>query len=113
VYAVLFGDGDEPQGWLRGGEALSAAWLTATTLGVSVVPLSGVIEVTHTRQTLRRLLAGLGDPYLVLRLGVAHPEPGECGRTPRLPAALVIDTSAVPLGQSSARPGPSRDAVRP
>jgi nitroreductase len=48
VYALLFGDADGPASWLCSGEALSAAWLTATTLGVSVVPLSDVVEVLYT-----------------------------------------------------------------
>lgn len=95
VYALLFGDEDEPDSWLRAGEALSAAWLTATRLGVSVVPLSGVVEVPGTRQTLRRLLAGLGFPYLVLRLGVADPAHAGPAHTPRLAVAQVVDTSAV------------------
>jgi nitroreductase len=84
VYALLFGDADEPVHWLRTGEALSAAWLTATALGVSVVPLSHVIEVIRTRLTLRRLINGLGSPHLVLRLGVADPEHAEHIQTPRL-----------------------------
>jgi hypothetical protein len=84
VYAVLFGAADDSVSWLRSGEALSAAWLTATTLGVSVVPLSDVVEVTYTRQTLRHLLAGLGCPHLVLRLGIADPEPAGYVHTPRL-----------------------------
>ncbi|MBF9131310.1 nitroreductase [Plantactinospora sp. S1510] len=92
VYAVLYGDGDDPRDWLRAGEALSAGWLRATELGVSVVPLSGVIEVASTRQTLRVLLAGLGHPYLVLRLGIAAPEHAGPPHTPRLPTAQVIDT---------------------
>lgn len=95
VYAILFGDEDEPDSWLRAGEALSAAWLTATRLGVSVVPLSGVVEVAGTRQTLRHLLAGLGFPYLVLRLGLADPAHAGPTHTPRLPTAQVVDTSAV------------------
>jgi nitroreductase len=94
VYALLFGEADEPVSWLRAGEALSAAWLTATTLGVSVVPLSDVIEVVHTRQTLRRLIAGIGYPHLVLRLGVADPEQTGYLHTPRLAHAQVIHTSA-------------------
>jgi hypothetical protein len=82
---------------LRAGEALSAAWLTATTIGVSVVPLSGVVEFAGTWHTLRRLLAGLGHPYLALRLGIANPEEHEPPpRTPRLPVAQVVDDSAVP-----------------
>ncbi|SCL31256.1 Acg family FMN-binding oxidoreductase [Micromonospora inyonensis] len=95
VYALLHGDEDEPDSWLRAGEALSAAWLAATRLGVSVVPLSGVVEVAGTRQTLRHLLAGLGFPYLVLRLGMADPAHTGPPHTPRLPAAQVVDTSAV------------------
>ena len=100
VYALLFGDGDAPEDWLHAGEALSAAWLTATTIGVSVVPLSGVVEVADTWHALRRLLAGLGYPYLALRLGIANPEQhGPPPRTPRLPVAQVVDTSAVPSEQ--------------
>jgi nitroreductase len=100
AYALLFGDGDGPQDWLRAGEALSAAWLTATTIGVSVVPLSGVVEVAATWHTLRHLLAGLGHPYLALRLGIADPEQhGPPPRTPRLPVTQMIDASAVPSDQ--------------
>jgi nitroreductase len=95
VYALLYGDEDEPDSWLRAGEALSAAWLAATRLGVSVVPMSGVVEVAGTRQTLRHLLAGMGFPYLVLRLGIADPAHAGPPHTPRLPTAQVVDTSAV------------------
>ncbi|MFI7607490.1 Acg family FMN-binding oxidoreductase [Micromonospora sp. NPDC049366] len=95
VYAVLHSDEDEPENWLRAGEALSAAWLTATRLGVSMVPLSGVVEVAATRQTLRQLLAGLGFPYLALRLGIADPNQAGPPHTPRLATEQVVDTSAV------------------
>jgi hypothetical protein len=50
------------------GEALSAAWLTATELAVSVVPMSATIESATGREKLRRLLGGVGYPYLVLCL---------------------------------------------
>jgi hypothetical protein len=96
VYALLFGAADNPVSWLRSGEALSAAWLTATTLGVSVVPLSDVIEVSYTRQTLRRLLAGLGRPHLVLRLGIADTEPAGYVHTPRLATTPVEATTDIP-----------------
>ncbi|KOX10379.1 Acg family FMN-binding oxidoreductase [Micromonospora profundi] len=95
AYALLHGDEDEPDSWLRAGEALSAAWLTATRLGVSVVPLSAVVEVPATRQTLRQMLAGIGYPYIVLRLGIADPAVAGPPHTPRLPADQVVDTSAV------------------
>nr|WP_246568841.1 nitroreductase [Polymorphospora rubra] len=84
-YGLFYGDGDEPLWWLRAGEALSAAWLTATRLGASVLPLSAVVEVTATRAALRRLVAELGWPYLVIRLGVADPEHAGPPHTPRLP----------------------------
>ncbi|MEH0935876.1 Acg family FMN-binding oxidoreductase [Micromonospora psammae] len=95
VYALLFDDEDEPDSWLRAGEALSAAWLTATRLGVSMVPLSGAVEVPGTRQILRQLLRGLGFPYLVLRLGIADPAHAGPPHTPRLPVQQVVDTAAV------------------
>lgn len=89
-YAVLFGSGDEPIDWLRAGEAMSAAWLAATELGLSVLPFSAVIEVPSTREALRRLLSFVGYPLLVLRLG--HPDPDHAAppHTPRLPAEQVI-----------------------
>ncbi|MEU8298527.1 nitroreductase family protein [Micromonospora sp. NPDC048909] len=95
AYTLLFGDEDEPESWLRAGEGLSGGWLTATRLGVSMVPLSGVVEVDSTRQILRQLLAGIGFPYLVLRLGIADPAHAGPPHTPRLAADQVVDTSAV------------------
>ena len=95
TFALLNGDEDEPGSWLRAGEALSAAWLTATRLGVSVVPLSGVVEVIGTRQALRAMLLGIGYPYLVLRLGIADPEHAGPPHTPRLPVEQVVDTTAL------------------
>ena len=100
IYALLYGDADEAGNWLRAGEALSAAWLTATNLGVSVVPLSGVIELASTRATIRSLLADLGYPYLVLRLGSANPEPADMAHTPRLATAQLIDTSPIRPGRA-------------
>jgi nitroreductase len=91
VYAILYGDNDEAAGWLRGGEALSAAWLTATRLGVGLLPLSGAVEVDSTRAALAGLLSGLGYPYLVVRLGLADPDVAGAPHTPRLPAAQLIE----------------------
>lgn len=98
VYLMLFGSGDEPADWLRAGEALSAGWLAATGLGLSVLPFSAVIEVPSVRESLRRdILAGLGHPYLVVRLGVPDPDHGLAARTPRLPASqtITVDRSSV------------------
>lgn len=91
IYLMLFGSGDDPVDWLRAGEALSGAWLTATGLGLSVLPFSSVIEVAVVRESLRQsVLAGLGEPYLVVRLGNPDPEHGLAARTPRLPADQTV-----------------------
>ncbi|SCL22631.1 Nitroreductase [Micromonospora rhizosphaerae] len=95
VYAILWGEEDEPDNWLRAGEALSAAWLTATRLGVSMVPLSAVVEVEGTRESLRGLLAGLGHPYIALRLGITDPAHAGPPSTPRLATEQVVDISAI------------------
>jgi hypothetical protein len=38
------------------------------------------------------MLRALDHPYLALRLGIAEPQPGTPPRTPRLPAAQLIET---------------------
>ncbi len=95
VYGILWGTEDEPDRWLRAGEALSAVWLAATRLGVSLVPLSGAVEVETTRLALRHMLSELGYPYISMRLGIADPTHAGPAHTPRLDAAQTVDTSAV------------------
>jgi hypothetical protein len=73
VDAILFGSGDTPAAWLYAGEALSAGWLTATELGVRVLPLFAAAEVDRTRRGLRRRLPPLSEPFLVLRFTVVDP----------------------------------------
>jgi nitroreductase len=91
VYAILYGDEDTPLVWLRGGEALSAVWLAAIEHGLSLLPLSAAVEVDATRNALRHMLSDLGEPYLVLRLGVADADHAGPPHTPRLPAEQVIE----------------------
>ena len=93
-YAILYGDEDSPLGWLRGGEALSAVWLTAIELDLTVLPLSAAVEVVETRRTLRRMLADLGEPYLVLRFGAADHDHAGPPHTPRLPADQVVEIAS-------------------
>jgi nitroreductase len=88
-YAILYGTADSPVDWLRAGQALSAAWLTATDLGVTLLPMSAAVEVAPARQVLRRLLSGPGEPFLVLRLGIADPDAGPTG-TPRLAPSRTV-----------------------
>ncbi|MCU7731118.1 nitroreductase [Actinoplanes sp. KI2] len=88
VFAVLSTAGEGRFDWLAAGQALSAGWLTATTLGIAVLPLSVVTEVAASRDLLRPLLRPPGNPQLVLRLATAS---DTCSpATPRLaPEAFV------------------------
>jgi hypothetical protein len=88
VFVMLHDSADEPLNWLRAGEALSAGWLTATSHDVSVLPHSAPIETIATRQAMRAMIANIGYPYLVLRLGAGDPADA---RTPRLPADQIIE----------------------
>ena len=91
VYAILHGAGDDPADWLRAGEALSAAWLAATEHGLTMLPLSAPTEVGATRETLRRLLSGVGYPYIAMRLGAADPDHAGPPHTPRLTADQTVE----------------------
>ena len=54
---------DTPLAWLHTGEALSRLWLKATMAGLSVVPLSQVIEHPQSRAALQRqVFSGLALP---------------------------------------------------
>jgi nitroreductase len=96
AYAILYGDEDAPGAWLRAGEALSAVWLAAIQRDLSVLPLSAVVEVEATRATLRHLLSDLGEPLLVLRVGVHDPVQPEAPHTGRLRPEETIDRSGPP-----------------
>jgi hypothetical protein len=69
VFVILYGNGDRPDDLLRGGEAMSALLLQATAEGVSSAPISEAVEIAWPRMLLRRLLSGIGEPYLIVRLG--------------------------------------------
>jgi nitroreductase len=91
AFAILYGPEDNRLDWLRAGEALSAAWLTATELGVSVLPLSATIEVPATREHMRHLLADIGYPCLVLRFGTPDPADPQVPHAPRLSPEQIIE----------------------
>ncbi|WP_045744289.1 Acg family FMN-binding oxidoreductase [Actinoplanes rectilineatus] len=94
AYGVLYGTGDEAADWLRGGEALSRLWLAATEKAVNLLPLSGPVEIPFTRHELRRMLGGIGHPFLALRLGVLDPAESAPPHTPRLDTDQVIEVVA-------------------
>ena len=89
---LLCGYDDGPADWLRTGEALSALWLRATLDGLSVVPLSQVIEVDETRAALQHeVLGGLAVPHLLVRLGWQALSRSQLTRTARRPVEDVLD----------------------
>jgi nitroreductase len=91
TYGILFGPDNTTMAWLRGGEALSAGWLVVAELGISLVPLSAAIEVDTTRAIVRRLIAGLGEPLLLMRLGYPDPDRPGPPHTPRLQPSQTIE----------------------
>ncbi|WP_244929672.1 nitroreductase family protein [Nocardioides sp. W7] len=100
---------DGPESWLAAGEALSELWLRATQEGLSVVPLSQLLEVEETRSALHHeVLGGLVVPQLLLRLGWQEIGLSDLPATPRRPLAEVL---AGPDGQGTKVP--ARGAVRP
>lgn len=90
-YGLIFGNEDSTLCWLRAGEALSAAWLTAADNGVSVVPFTAPMEISATRTILHQLLAGVGHPYLVLRMGTANPDEPVPAHPPRLEPSQTVE----------------------
>ena len=89
---LLYGAAEEPASWLAGGEGLSALWLEATAHGLSVVPLSQVIEVEETRRGLTdQVLAGQGKPLILVRIGWQAISRSELPRTSRRPVSDVLE----------------------
>ncbi len=67
---------DDQLSWLEAGEALSALWLRATQDGLSIVPLSQVIEVDETRQALHQdVFDAMARPQILVRIGWSESYP--------------------------------------
>jgi nitroreductase len=72
--------------WLQAGVALSALWLKATAHGLSVVPLSQLVEVQRTRVALEKLMPPPARvPQLLARVGWQEIGRDDLPRTPRRP----------------------------
>jgi len=88
---VFCAPNDDPAAWLSAGEGLSATWLTATMEGLSVVPISQVIEVDETRAGfMLEVLGGLAQPLVVIRVGWQAISRSQLPRTPRRPLSDVL-----------------------
>jgi hypothetical protein len=73
--------GDSQLEWLRAGESLSALWLRATADGLSIVPLTQVIEMEQTRHAMHHeIFDGMARPQILVRVG--WQEISRAGRTP-------------------------------
>jgi nitroreductase len=77
---------DDPDAWLRTGEALERVWLELTRLGYAASPLTQVVEVASTHKRLRESLHLDLHPQILLRVGLAP----QAERTPRLDPGQVI-----------------------
>ena len=91
AYVLLFGRTGSRADLLRGGEAMSALLLAATADGLATAPLSDSVEVAWPRHLLRGLLAGVGEPYVVVRLGHA----GTAAALPPAPRRSAADVITV------------------
>jgi nitroreductase len=75
---------DDVTAWLLAGTAMTGLWLRATAEGLSVVPLSQVVEVPDTRAAIaHELLADGRSPQILLRIGWQEIGRGGLDRTPR------------------------------
>jgi hypothetical protein len=78
---------DEPQDWLRAGQALEHVWLLATVHGLRMSVLHQAVEYADTRWHLRDPEDPPAHVQLVLRLGYGPPG----AATPRRPVEEILD----------------------
>jgi hypothetical protein len=66
---------DRPESQIRAGQVLERVWLRATSLGLSLQPMSEALEVPALRHELARIIPVLGMyPQQTIRLGYAKKE---------------------------------------
>jgi nitroreductase len=85
--AVLCTPSGSRSDWLRAGQALQRALLTATLRGIAVGPLTQPLE-TAEAWLVRDPQPGFEYPQMILRVGYGLPVP----RTPRRPVSELLDT---------------------
>lgn len=88
---ALGGATDDPAAWLRTGQALSALWLEATRVGISVVPMSQPVEVEDVRRSIGEdVLDGAFEPHALLAVGWQVLGRRDQPHTPRRPLDEVL-----------------------
>jgi len=91
---VIATSGDDVLSRLRAGEATSAVLLAATELGLASCPLSQPLEIAGTRHQVReRVLGGMAEPQLIVRLGWAPTSAGPLPPAPRRDVDELIENS--------------------
>lgn len=93
VFGVICSDIEGPESWVRAGHAFERLYLQTTNLGISLQPMSQLMEVPDVRHELADLLPGSRLlPQQPFRLGYAEPE---SGHTPRRSIEEVVDNSSL------------------
>jgi nitroreductase len=87
MLAVLGTERDEPRDWIAAGEAMEAALLRATAVGLSASFLNQAIEEPELRGPISRAARPSGHAQLILRFGWAPPTVP----TPRRPLDEVVE----------------------
>ena len=91
VIAVLCTDGDSRREALGCGEVLSDILLEATMAGLATCTLTHMTELDASRDIIRTLVRGPGDPQLLIRIGTIPPLSDPPPPTPRRPVAEVLE----------------------
>ncbi|MDD4867102.1 MAG: NAD(P)H nitroreductase [Mycobacterium sp.] len=76
---------------LRCGEVLSAVLLECTMAGMATCTLTHLIELEESRDIVRQLIPGHGDPQVLVRAGIAPPMERLPAATPRRPWGDVLE----------------------
>jgi hypothetical protein len=96
VLGIIASSGNDRTTQLRAGRFLERVFLRATALGLSLEPITYVLQVSQTRTKVADLIACSGVPQVAFRLGCSEFEPRHSPRRP-LDQSLVtaFETSAV------------------
>jgi hypothetical protein len=76
---------------LRCGEALSIVLLECTMAGMATCTLTHLIELRDSRDIVRTLIGGRGEPQVLIRVGIAPPMEDLPAATPRRPLDDVLE----------------------
>ena len=81
---------DSRENTLKCGEALSRVLLECTAAGFATCPLTHMIELHDSRETVRRLTGRRAEPQVLIRVGRALETSRPPARTPRRPLSEVL-----------------------